>query len=126
MRADAICCNADGVQVRCLIVDDNQAFLSAATVLLEREGLTIVGVAVNGTEALRLADELEPDVVLVDISLGNESGLELTRRFGTGVILISTHDPTVYTDEIAASPALGFIPKAELSASAIQGLVDRR
>ena len=114
------------MQVRCLIVDDNQAFLSAATVLLEREGLTIVGVAVNGAEARRLAAELEPDVVLVDIALGHESGLELTPQLGAAVILISTHDPTVYTDEIAASPALGFIPKAELSASAIQGLVDHR
>jgi CheY-like chemotaxis protein len=56
--------------VRCLIVDDNRAFLEAARTLLEREGLTIAGVASASADALRQAETLRPDVVLVDVSLG--------------------------------------------------------
>jgi len=111
------------VQIRCLIVDDNQQFLEAAQLLLEREGVTVVGVATTSTEALRLEEELRPDVVLVDIRLGDESGFDLARLLNGTVILISTHAEREYTDAIVASPAVGFIPKAELSASAVLALV---
>jgi DNA-binding NarL/FixJ family response regulator len=107
------------VQIRCLIVDDHQPFLDAASLLLEREGVAVVGVATTSAEALRLEEELRPDVVLVDIRLGDESGFELARRLSSTVILISTHAQSEYAEEIAASPAAGFIPKAQLSASAI-------
>jgi DNA-binding NarL/FixJ family response regulator len=112
------------VQVRCLIVDDNQAFLDAARLLLEREGMAVVGVATTGADALRLEQELRPDVVLVDIRLGAESGFELARRLSATVILISTHRQNEYAEEIAASPAAGFIHKAQLSAAAVRRLVD--
>jgi DNA-binding NarL/FixJ family response regulator len=112
----------DKVQVRCLIVDDNQPFLDAARVLLEREGAAVAGVATTSAEALRLERELRPDVVLVDIRLGEESGFDLARRLSGTVILISTNAQSEYAEEIAASPAAGFISKAELSASAIQRL----
>jgi DNA-binding NarL/FixJ family response regulator len=107
------------VQSRCLIVDDNQPFLDAARLLLEREGMPVVGVATTSAEALRLEQELRPDVVLVDIRLGDESGFHLARRLSTTVILISTNAQSEYAEEIAASPAAGFIPKAQLSASAV-------
>ena len=105
--------------IRCLIVDDNRAFLDTARVLLEREGIEVVGVATTGTDALRLEEELRPDVVLIDIRLGNENGFDLAKRLSSRVILISTHGRDEYAAEIAASPAAGFIPKARLSASAI-------
>jgi DNA-binding NarL/FixJ family response regulator len=107
------------VQTRCLIVDDNEPFLTAARVLLEREGIAVAGVATTSADALRLDEELRPDVVLVDIRLGDESGFDLARRLCGTVILISTHARSDYAEEIAASPAVGFIPKAQLSASAI-------
>jgi CheY-like chemotaxis protein len=66
--------------LRWLIVDDSPCFLEAARGLLERQGIMVVGVASNGAEALRLAEELRPDVTLLDIDLGGESGLELARR----------------------------------------------
>src|SRR3954452_19837424 len=62
-------CDAEGVCLRCLIVDDNAPFLEAAASLLEREGIEVVGVASTGDEALRHAQELRPDVALVDILL---------------------------------------------------------
>ena len=62
-----------------LIVDDNWLFLEAARDRLEGEGLR-VGVAATSAEALRRAEELRPEVVLVDVMLGGESGFELARR----------------------------------------------
>jgi DNA-binding NarL/FixJ family response regulator len=111
--------NADRVQIRLLIVDDNQPFLDAARLLLEREGMAVVAVATTGAEALRLDEELRPNVALVDIRLGGESGFDLARRLSGTVILISTSAQNEYAEEIAASPVAGFIPKAQLSASAV-------
>ena len=115
--------------VRCLIVDDNRRFLKAARTLLEREGLTIAGVATTSADALRQAETLGPDVVLVDVALGDESGFELARRLVAdhghrAVILISTRSEDDLADAIAQSPAAGFLAKSELSAEAIRGLLD--
>ena len=116
-----------------LIVDDNRLFLEAARVLLERQGLCVVGVAASSVEALRRAGELRPEVVLVDITLGGESGFDLARRLAgqsrrgaPTVILISTHAEADFADLIADSTAAGFVPKAELSADAIRRIVDGR
>jgi DNA-binding NarL/FixJ family response regulator len=113
--------------LRCLIVDDNRRFLDAARGLLEREGLSVVGVASTSAEALRQVQELQPDVTLVDIDLGGESGFELVRRLADlaplRMILVSTHAEQDYADLIAASPALGFVPKSALSAAAIRALL---
>jgi DNA-binding NarL/FixJ family response regulator len=118
--------------VQCLIVDDNRAFLEAARTLLEREGLTIAGVASTSADALRKAEMLRPDVVLVDVSLGDESGVDLARRFVADpaheprVILISTRSEAEFADAIDVSPAAGFLSKSELSADAIRGFLDAR
>ena len=119
-----------GVVLRCLIIDDNPRFLDAARALLEREGITVVGVASSAAEALQRADELRPDVTLVDIHLGDQSGFDLVRRLHgkaslarSRTIIISTHAEEDYADLIAASPAVGFLPKTVLSARAIWDLL---
>jgi CheY-like chemotaxis protein len=116
---------------RCVIVDDNQAFLLAARVLLEREGLPVAGVASTCAEALRQAETLRPDVVLVDVSLGEESGVKLARRLvedhlcgQAAVVLISTRTRDEIEDLCAGSPAHAFLSKDELSASAIRRIAD--
>ena len=116
--------------LRCLIVDDSLRFLDAARALLEGQGVTVVGQASSSAEALRRVEELRPDVTLLDIDLGGESGLELARRLQdhagpvpAPVILISTHAEQDYAELIAASPAIGFLPKTALSADAIRGLL---
>jgi DNA-binding NarL/FixJ family response regulator len=116
--------------LRCLIVDDSPRFLEAARGLLEREGVSVVGVATSCAEALRQATKLQPDVTLVDIDFGGQSGFEVVRRLHripelatAKTILISTHDEADYADLIAASPALGFLSKTTLSADAIRDLV---
>jgi CheY-like chemotaxis protein len=106
--------------LRCLLVDDNDAFLETASLLLEREGLTVVGVASSIAEALRQHRALRPDLILVDIGLGSESGFTLARLLAcddqdADVILISTGAEADYADLIAESPAAGFLAKSELS-----------
>jgi DNA-binding NarL/FixJ family response regulator len=118
--------------LRCVIVDDNPAVLRAASRLLESQGVAVVGVGANTQEALALMEELEPDVALVDIVLGPESGFDLVRRLverldtaGSRTILFSTRDEADFADLIAASPAIGFLPKSRLSATAIRALLAR-
>jgi len=111
------------VTVRCLIVDDNRRFLDAARGRLEGQGLRVVGVASNGSDAVQLARELQPDVTLLDIDLGGESGFELARRLQPPIILISTHAEQDYRDLITASSVLGFLAKADLSAAGILELL---
>jgi CheY-like chemotaxis protein len=118
------------VDYRILIVDDNASFLDAASMLLGREGLSVVGVASTRAEALRRDTELRPDVVLVDVMLAGESGFELAQSLverdagGPAVILISTHAETDLADLVAESPARAFVPKSELSGNVIRRILD--
>lgn len=123
-RAVATLCR---VVLRCLIVDDSEAFLASASRFLSAHGLAVVGGASDGAQALSLAQKLEPDVVLVDVRLGGEDGLELARRLtatahAPRVILISSHPQDDFAELIADSPAVGFLPKSALNARAIAKL----
>jgi two-component system nitrate/nitrite response regulator NarL len=116
--------------LRALIVDDNLEFLAIARCLLVREGIVVVGVASSSAEALRQCQELDPDVILVDVDLGEESGFDLAERLAaaTGgdrrsVILISTYPEQDLEDLLETSSAIGFVSKPELSAEAIIGLL---
>jgi DNA-binding NarL/FixJ family response regulator len=116
------------MRLRCLIVDDNAPFRAASRLLLEREGLHVVGVAATAVACLERTEKLRPDVVLVDVELGDDSGFELARRLsraGAGapsVIFISTHPEQDYADLVRASGALGFLSKSQLSRDAIERL----
>ncbi len=113
---------------RCLIVDDSAAFRDAARAMLERGGFAVVGAAADAAEAVRLTEELHPDVALVDVDLGADSGFDVAGRLGAdhsgvAVILTSTHDEQDFADMVAASPARGFLPKLTLSAEAVRELL---
>ena len=121
------------VRLRCLIVDDNATFLEVAAASLAGHDLDIVGTATTSVEATRLVAEQQPDVVLVDINLGEESGFELAQelveRFphlASGVVLISTRAEQDFGGLIGASPAAGFVAKTQLSARAVRELVASR
>jgi DNA-binding NarL/FixJ family response regulator len=114
------------VPLRCLIVDDNLHFRMAARDLLSRQGVSVVGLAATGSEALRQAHELNPDVALVDIDLGAESGFDVVRLLAETphlaalrLLLISSYAERDFVDLIDASPAVGFISKSDLSENAI-------
>jgi CheY-like chemotaxis protein len=124
--------HSGAMAVRCLIVDDNPDFLRVARMLLEREGISVVGVASNAAQALISCRELQPDVALVDIDLGEESGFDVGRqladREGAGqprVILISAHSGDDFAEMIADSPAISFLPKTYLSGAAIRVILAR-
>ena len=72
------------MSLRCLIIDDNASFLNAARALLEGQGVTVVGVATTASEGLQRGKELRPDVILVDVDLGDESGFSLARQLSNG------------------------------------------
>jgi two-component system, NarL family, nitrate/nitrite response regulator NarL len=131
LRPTAVSARLSRVALRCLIVDDNEAFLASASRLLSAQGLEVVGSALSGAEALRLAEQLRPDVALVDVQLGGEDGLELTRRLAvnahtTRVILISSHSKDELGELVADTPAVGFLPKPALGADAIAKLLGYR
>ena len=116
---------------RCVIVDDSAPFRDAAHAILESAGIAVVGMASTSAEALQLVKELRPDITLVDIDLGADSGFDLVRRLaedgaspGSRTILISTHAEADFADLIEASPAVGFLSKSDLSASAIYAILN--
>jgi DNA-binding NarL/FixJ family response regulator len=113
--------------LRLFLADDNRHFLAAARDLLEREGIEVVGAASTSAETLRLVGQLRPDVVLVDIDLGDECGFDLAARLAAGsdarIVLISTYSEAEIAELIAASPAAGYVPKAELSAQTVSNLL---
>lgn len=86
-----------------------------------------MAVATSSAEGLQCVKELRPDVTLVDIDLGEDSGFDLVEKLhrnGLGAevptILISTHAEEDFAELVSASPALAFIPKAALSGAAIR------
>jgi DNA-binding NarL/FixJ family response regulator len=125
------CDRAALMRLRCLIVDDNASFREEMRGLLAEQGLDVVGGAGSAADAHRQIAELRPDVALIDIDLGGESGLELARQLrehpGQGavphLILISTHDEAEYADLIEASSAIGFLAKTDLSAARIRQML---
>ena len=112
--------------VRCLIVDDSEDFLASARRLLDSQGIEVVGVAMTSADALRLLGELEPEIALIDVELGEEDGIALAREVkrlapATRTILISAHalDDLDLTE---AGADVFFLQKAQLGADAIAAL----
>jgi DNA-binding NarL/FixJ family response regulator len=98
-----------GRAVRLLLADDHRLFAeSLMTVLSEDERVEVVGIAVNGQEAVDLAAELQPDVILMDLRMPIMDGLEATRRIrATGLpvqilLLTGTESPLAAEDADAA------------------------
>jgi DNA-binding NarL/FixJ family response regulator len=116
---------------RCLIVDDNPGYLSEARSLLQRQGMCVVGVASNGGDALAIAASDRPDLALVDVDLGAESGLDVARALAMSdepvpVILISAYAEKDLRELLDESPAVGFLPKSVVSRTAIDDLLGDR
>jgi DNA-binding NarL/FixJ family response regulator len=127
MPVMAVCVHTGLMELRCVIVDDDPRFIGAARVLLERDGMRVAGAAGSCAEAVERVAAVRPDVVLIDIRLGEQSGFEVARRLAGGdgrtLVMISTHAWADYADLVAASPAAGFVAKAELSADAIRRIL---
>jgi CheY-like chemotaxis protein len=105
-----------------LIVDDHAPFRESARKLLEAEGFDVVGEAANGVEALRVAKDVQPDVVLLDVHLPDFDGFEVAERMRTVdpvpvVILTSSRED--YRALVPTSAARAFVRKDELSGESL-------
>ena len=116
------------VGVRVLIVDDHPPFRELARDLLQHAGFTVVGEAADGAAAIDASERLRPRVVLLDIQLPDTDGFAVAlvladQQDPPVVVLTSSRDSTAYRHRLAASPARGFIPKADLSGAALTALI---
>jgi DNA-binding NarL/FixJ family response regulator len=112
------------VPLTVLIVDDHPSFRALARTVLQAEGFNVIGEAVDGASALTEAARLRPELVLLDAQLPDTDGFavaaELTRDGdGPVVVLTSSRDAADFGPLVSESGALGFVPKAELSAAAL-------
>jgi DNA-binding NarL/FixJ family response regulator len=115
----------------CLIVDDSPQFLEAARQLLADDGITVVGFAATSDQAVDETSALRPDVALVDVGLGTESGFDVAQRLaelphgGPPVVLMSAESESELAELVDASVALGFVSKMDLSGNAVRRLLAR-
>jgi len=111
--------------VQVLIVDDQEAFRSAARLVVElTEGFDVAGEAATGEEGLSLVETLRPDLVLMDINMPGIDGLETTRRISqaypeTKVVIFSTYEANEYDSRARDAGAIAFVPKADFEPSVL-------
>ena len=113
-----------------LIVDDHPSFRASARRLLQAEGFDVVGEASDGDTAIAAAQQLQPDVVLLDVQLPDLDGFEVAARLAalglpSAVILTSSRNPAEYGPLGTEIAVRGFVPKADLSGAVLTGLLSR-
>ena len=111
---------------RAVIVDNHAAFRASARRLLEISGFDVVGEAADGASGLALARELEPDLVLLDITLPEMNGFDVAERLAgtpSKVVLISSRQQRDFGMRVRRSGAVGFVSKDELSSEALLELL---
>jgi DNA-binding NarL/FixJ family response regulator len=114
--------------LRVLIVDDHPGFRARARALLESEGFEVVGEAGNGADAVRIAHDLRPDVVLLDVQLPDTDGFAVASAVTADggeaqVVLTSSRDGSDFGALVDSCGARGFIAKAELSGARVAALL---
>lgn len=103
--------------IQLLLVDDHAMVRSGLRMLLENEaGLAIAGEASSGAEALTLAARLQPDIILMDLTLPDLSGIEVTRRLlqnnpKAKIIALTIHEDEQFFFEMLQAGASGYVPK---------------
>lgn len=121
-------CDDPPVRPTVLIVDDHSAFRESASALLEAEGFAVVGLAADAAEAIAAVERLRPQVVLLDIQLPDLDGFAVAEQLAAApdppwVVLISSREAAAYGPRLQRAAVTGFIPKRELSGSALAALV---
>ncbi len=105
------------MNLKIMLADDHRVLLEGLRALISGvQGLSVAGTAFTGHEALRLADEIKPDIVIMDIGMPDMNGIEATRRIisnhpGTKVIALSVHSEGKYVMEMIRAGAAGYVLK---------------
>jgi two-component system invasion response regulator UvrY len=120
--------NVDTISV--LLVDDQPVFRNVARSVLERDGACeVIGEATDGAHAIEMMSKLNPDVVVMDVQMGDMSGVEATRRIlarnpQANVVLTSMGSDSEYPTLAREIGARGFVPKRNLNVSMLRSLVN--
>jgi DNA-binding NarL/FixJ family response regulator len=118
---------------RVLVIDDHPIVRQGLALLIEREAdLTVCGQAEDAHEALDVIASLQPDIVLLDISLGGQDGLEVLKKIRARdpdlpVLVLSMHDELIYAERALRAGADGYIMKQEATdrvLTAIRRIID--
>ncbi len=116
--------------MKILIVDDHPLFAEALQVILNADPrLSVVGIAGSGEEAVRIAGELDPDVVLMDISMPGMDGFQATReivdaRQGVQVLMVTGSDARQDVGAARAAGAAGYVTKDRIAAELVGAILD--
>jgi DNA-binding NarL/FixJ family response regulator len=115
-------------RIRILLVDDHAVVRQGFKMILaEQPDMEIIGEAGNGREALKLAESLKPDIVVMDVAMPELNGIEATRRMGEGapharVVALSMHKDSVYVREILRAGARGYLLKDSVAADLVSAV----
>jgi two-component system, NarL family, nitrate/nitrite response regulator NarL len=123
MEATAAAELADPMRV--LIVDDEPLFLEMVQVLLESEGLEVVGTAADGRRAVELAVSLDPDVVVMDVSMPVMNGIDATRVIrernpGACVLILTGGSNIAEVDDARKAGASGYLTKDRIASDLVR------
>ena len=114
--------------IRILIADDHEVVRDGVRALLEKQAdMLVVGEAADGREAARLADELEPDVVVMDVGMPNLNGIDATRRIlaahpQMAVVILSMHQDESYVLRSLKAGAKGYLLKESLRSDVLEAI----
>jgi two-component system response regulator NreC len=114
--------------MKILIADDNQAVRRGVAGILARQGSwQVCGEAANGTEALQKARDLQPDLILLDMSMPGMDGMQVTRLLHAAqpeikVLIMSHHDPAQLLPSVLQAGAQGCIDKSRITADLIHAI----
>lgn len=116
--------------IRVLIVDDHRLFAEALEAILSAESrIEVVGRARNGAEALDMALDLEPDVVLMDISMPVMDGVEATRRIREArpeacVLMLTGSNAAADVDRSRDAGAAGYVTKDRIASELVDAIIE--
>lgn len=113
--------------IQVLLADDHQIVRQSLKVLLEKEGLKVVGEASNGQEAVKIAESLHPDVAVLDVSMAVLNGIDAAKEIRkvspqTKAVFLTVHDEDPYLLDALRVGAKGYVIKTHAAENLVQAI----